>query len=201
MTARCEMLLSPGTVISMSIRGARFIRNSIVNKKGSDTGCLNAARWKIRTALIRHPVYTIQHRRNRLNHRGCRLLRHKKNLVGVRILHLGSWRESFDIDIFARGIRTLHQVRFARDRNSIRIISLRDFCRRCWWRRCGRRLFRWRLTRGLNWPVRIEWLLGRRVFRGLCGRIPRGSVVGGWRRRRLFRAGYEDKSRNQRKRR
>ena len=28
-TARCEMLLSPGTVISMSIRGARLIRNSI----------------------------------------------------------------------------------------------------------------------------------------------------------------------------
>src|SRR5438093_3549373 len=28
-TARCEMLLSPGTVISMSIRGARLIRSSI----------------------------------------------------------------------------------------------------------------------------------------------------------------------------
>jgi hypothetical protein len=33
-TARWEMLLSPGTVISMSIRGARFIRNSIDEKKG-----------------------------------------------------------------------------------------------------------------------------------------------------------------------
>ena len=32
-TARCEMLLSPGTVISMSIRGARFTRNSIDKKK------------------------------------------------------------------------------------------------------------------------------------------------------------------------
>jgi hypothetical protein len=40
MTARCEMLLSPGTVISMSIRGARFTRNSIANKKGNDRGCL-----------------------------------------------------------------------------------------------------------------------------------------------------------------
>jgi len=29
MTARCEMLLSPGTVISSSIRGARLTRNSI----------------------------------------------------------------------------------------------------------------------------------------------------------------------------
>src|SRR5207244_8531380 len=32
-TARCEMLLSPGTVISRSIRGARFTRNSIDKKK------------------------------------------------------------------------------------------------------------------------------------------------------------------------
>jgi hypothetical protein len=32
-TARCEMLLSPGTVISMSIRDARFTRNSIDKKK------------------------------------------------------------------------------------------------------------------------------------------------------------------------
>src|SRR5438552_4049745 len=38
-TARCEMLLSPGTVISKSIRGARFTRNSIENEKG-DTGYL-----------------------------------------------------------------------------------------------------------------------------------------------------------------
>src|SRR4029077_17756745 len=29
MAARCEILLSPGTVISASIRGARFMRNSI----------------------------------------------------------------------------------------------------------------------------------------------------------------------------
>ena len=137
---------------------------------------------------------------HRLNHRKCRLLRHKKDLVGVRILHLGSRRESFDIDIFARGIRTLHQVRFARDRNSIRIISLRDFCWRCCRRRRGRRRFYWRRVRGLNRPVRIEGLLRRRVFRGLA-RIPGGSVVGGWRRRWLFRARHEDEGRNQRKRR
>ncbi len=31
-TARCEMLLSPGTLISRSIRGARFTRNSISQK-------------------------------------------------------------------------------------------------------------------------------------------------------------------------
>ena len=29
MAVRCEMLLSPGTVISVSIRDARFTRNSI----------------------------------------------------------------------------------------------------------------------------------------------------------------------------
>ena len=32
-TARCEMLLSPGTVISRSIRGARLTRNSIANER------------------------------------------------------------------------------------------------------------------------------------------------------------------------
>src|SRR6185437_623425 len=32
-TARCEMLLSPGTAISRSIRDARFTRNSINKKK------------------------------------------------------------------------------------------------------------------------------------------------------------------------
>ena len=31
MTARCEMLLSPETVISVSIRGAGFIRSSSMN--------------------------------------------------------------------------------------------------------------------------------------------------------------------------
>ena len=73
-TARCEMLLSPGTVISMSIRGARFTRNSIANKKGTDTGCLNAALWKTLTALVRHPECMNQHRRNRLNHRGMQVV-------------------------------------------------------------------------------------------------------------------------------
>src|SRR5215475_5590894 len=39
-TARCEILLSPGTVISMSIRGARFTRNSINERKPLvDTYC------------------------------------------------------------------------------------------------------------------------------------------------------------------
>ncbi len=65
-TARWEMLLSPGTVISMSIRGARFTRNSIENARETDTGMLTA-RQKNRAALIRHPVCRIQHQRNRPN--------------------------------------------------------------------------------------------------------------------------------------
>ena len=36
MAARCEILLSPGTVISASIRGARFTRSSISKSKKSD---------------------------------------------------------------------------------------------------------------------------------------------------------------------
>jgi hypothetical protein len=126
------------------------------------------------------------------------LLRHKKDLVGVRILHFSSRRESFHIDIFAGGIRALHQVRFAGDRNSIRIVSLCNLRRRSRGRRFARHCFsRWR-TGGLNWSVRIKRLLLRRIFRGLGG-IPRRSLTGGW-RWRLFRAGDEQKARKERKR-
>ena len=38
-TARCEILLSPGTVISRSIRGARFTRNSIDKKNSVGRRC------------------------------------------------------------------------------------------------------------------------------------------------------------------
>src|SRR5215510_8374095 len=95
-TARCEMLLSPGTVISRSIRGARFTRNSIesINRSAVHPGVLGHS----------YPASA-----KLLSRRG---LRHKKNLVGVRILHFGSGRESFHIDVFTRRIGALHQVRF-----------------------------------------------------------------------------------------
>jgi hypothetical protein len=55
------MLLSPGTVISISIRGARLIRNSIDELKESDTGCLMLGLMKKATAaLLQHPVSSIE---------------------------------------------------------------------------------------------------------------------------------------------
>jgi len=131
-------------------------------------------------------------------------LRHKKDLVGIRILHFSSRRKSFYVDVFARRIRALHKMGFTRHWNSIRIISLRDLCRGnlCGGRSGGRRRCRchfcWRRTRGLNWSVWIEWLLLWRVFRGLGGRIPRWPVAGGW-RWRFFRTGGEQEGRKKRK--
>src|SRR5437588_6953587 len=55
MTARCEMLLSPGTVISVSIRGARLTRNSI------DQFEKDSAEVRSRAAF--HPPNRHQHRR------------------------------------------------------------------------------------------------------------------------------------------
>src|SRR5438105_13140021 len=54
-TARCEMLLSPGTVISVSIRGARLTRNSI------DQFEKDSAEVRSRAAF--HPPNRHQHRR------------------------------------------------------------------------------------------------------------------------------------------
>jgi hypothetical protein len=101
-------------------------------------------------------------------------LRHKENLVGVRILHFSAGRESFHIDIFAGRIRALHQMRFAGDRDSVRIISLCYLCRR----RCGGRRrrcdHRRRCSHRLNWSVRVKRLLLRWVFlrlgRSISGR-------------------------------
>jgi len=60
-TARCEMLLSPGTVISMSIRGARFTRNSIDKKKPLvDTQYVMFDKTRARANLA--PNTGIQHR-------------------------------------------------------------------------------------------------------------------------------------------
>lgn len=156
---------------------------------------------KGQAALIRHPVCRIQHRSNGKN-RGSTALRHKKDLVGIRILHFSAWRESFYIDVFARRIRALHQMWLARHGNSIRIISLCDLCRcnLCRRRSGGRRRRRchlcWRRTRGLNWSVWIERLLLRRVFSGLGGGIPPWPMVGSW-RWRFFRTGGEQEGRKE----
>jgi hypothetical protein len=88
------MLLSPGTVISRSIRGARFTRNSIDKKKplvDTQYGMLNKGRRRANSA-----------RSISLEHPQGNPLRNKKDFVRVRILYFRSRRESFHIDIFAR---------------------------------------------------------------------------------------------------
>jgi hypothetical protein len=145
------------------------------------------ARFSIKKpALIQYPASSIG--RNTKRARTPQTLRNKKDFVRVRILHFRSRREAFHIDIFARRVRTLDQVRFARNWNSIRIVSfcdLRRWCG-CWWRWscCG--LHGWRTCR-LSRAVRIERLLRWRVLFGLGRAITRGPVSGRW-RLRLFTA-------------
>ena len=98
-TARCEILLSPGTVISMSIRGALFTRNSIDKKKplvNTQYGILDK-RQAPRQSGTRY-----QHPASALNTLKSNPSRNQENLIRVRILHLRSRREAFHIDIFAR---------------------------------------------------------------------------------------------------
>src|SRR5438477_12390973 len=114
-TARCEILLSPGTVISMSIRGARFTRNSIDKKKplvNTQYGMLDK---KTDAATIGTQY---QHPASALNTLKSNSSRNKKNLIRVRILYLRPRRKAFHVDIFARSLGTLYQMRLARHRNS-----------------------------------------------------------------------------------
>ncbi len=136
--------------------------------------------------LIQHPVSSIQHQKSPLNYHGGILLGYEKNLIRVRILHFGSRRKPFHVDIFAGRVRALYQVRFARDGDSVRVISLGNFCRRSCGGRCCCCRLHWRRTSGLNWSVGIERLLLRRVLLR-SGRIIRRSMPS-WRRWRLLRA-------------
>jgi hypothetical protein len=93
-TARCEMLLSPGTVISRSIRGARFTRNSIDKKKplvDTQYGYSIKQRRRANSA----PTISLEHPQGKP-------LRNQKDFVRVRILYFRSRRETFHINIFAR---------------------------------------------------------------------------------------------------
>src|SRR6266513_1415949 len=103
--ARCEILLSPGTVISASIRGARFTRNSINQLKKSDA------------------AFSIW-----IQHRPQLPLRNKKDFVGERIFYFRARREPTDIDQpLIGGVRAFHEARFTRDRRSVGIIALGRF--------------------------------------------------------------------------
>jgi hypothetical protein len=114
-------------------------------------------------------------------------LRNKKDFVRVRILYFRSRREPFHVDIFARRIRTLHQMWLARNGNSVRIIA---FCNLRWrgrrrrWSCCG--LHR-RGACGLSRAIRIKWLLRWRVLLGLSGGIT-GDAMSRGRRWWLFAA-------------
>jgi hypothetical protein len=82
----------------MSIRGARFTRNSI-DKKKPNSEYLAGCSVKTGAVLIqrRIPPSSIS-----LEHPQGNQLRNKKNFIRVRILYFRSRRESFDIDILAR---------------------------------------------------------------------------------------------------
>ena len=157
----------------MSIRGARFTRNSIDKKKplvNTQYGVLDKTQA---------PRQFSTHHQPRTPSR--QPLRNQKNFIRVRILYFRSRREALHIDIFARRIRRLYQVRFAGHGNSIWIIPLchlgRRGCRRRWWRCCG---FHRRGTCGLNGAIGIERLLRRRVLFSLGGTIARGPMSGEW---------------------
>jgi len=180
------MLLSPGTVISVSIRGARFTRSSIgsVQKLFAQPAQphgiqshvkmsigykmrLSSWRWKF---VVRFCAPTCQ--------RGAKL-GNEKDFARVRVLHLRTWSESLYVHLFTRRKRTLHHVRFARNGNSVWKVSFRHFRPRSCWRGrwghfLGRGIFR---RRG----VRVERLLLRRILLAFRRGIG-DAVTGTWRR-------------------
>src|ERR1700680_1330453 len=186
MAARWEMLLSPGTVISVSIRGARFTRSSIgsvpklfaqpAQPHGIQSHLPMSIGYKMRLSSGSGNSWcdfaqpTCQ--------RGAEL-GNEKDFARVRVLHLRTWSESLHVHLFTGRKGTLHHVWFARNGNSVWKVSFRHFRPRSCWRGrwghfLGRGIFR---RRG----VRVERLLLRRIllaFRRVIG----GAVTGTWRR-------------------
>src|SRR5205814_10149609 len=114
------------------------------------------------------------------------LLRDANNFVRLGVLHFRSWRKSFDVHVFAGRKRTFDEMRLARNRDSVWIISLRYFRGRSRWNRRSRPRLPGRSLR-LNGSIRVERLLLRRVFFGLRWRVIRDAMRGAL-RRRLFTA-------------
>jgi len=163
MAARCEILLSPGTVISASTRGARLMRSSI-RAVFSTNPCAGCACVRFSESNMAQPYPAGSPSR-------ARILRHEKNLSRVRILDLRSRGEPFDVNIFAWGKGTLNQMRLARNRNAIWKISFRHLAAggRRWCRRSGSFLSRGIFRRG---RVRVKRLLGGQCRLATFGRIP-----------------------------
>src|ERR1700737_483766 len=152
--ARCEILLSPGTVISASTRGARFTRNSIN---------------QLRKAML-HSVSGIQHP-PQLS------LRNKKDFVRERIFNFRARRKTAHIDKSLIGsVRTFDKARFTGNGRAVGIIAFCCFCGRGRCRRRRRRLggylgiFRWG-------RVRIKRLLGWLIFNTSFGGIARRGIA------------------------
>ena len=162
MAARCEILLSPGTVISASTRGARLMRSSI-RAVFSTNPCDGGARVRFSESNMAQAYPAGSPSR-------ARILRHEKNLSRVRVLDLRSRGEAFDVNIFAWGKGTLDQMRLARNGNAVWKISFRHLAARGrrWCRRSGSFLSRGIFRRG---RVRVKRLLGR-CWLATFGRIP-----------------------------
>src|SRR5256885_3537778 len=138
--ARCEILLSPGTVISASIRGALFTRSSIINQRESDADSVSG-----------------------IQHRPQLPLRNEKDFVGERIFDFCARRKTAHIDqALVRRIRAFHKTGFSGNRRAVWIIGLRGLRRsrrsRRWGGPCRGRLDVFRRC------VWIKRLLGRRIF-------------------------------------
>lgn len=123
---------------------------------------------------------------------------HQKDFLGVRILDLGAWRETADVDVTRIGrVRTGDESRLIWNWNPVRQIALRRFVDGCGGRlrrRFGRGCFRWRRA-----GVRIVRLRWRRILRG------RSRVFGWpltWRMdwRLIFAGGKESKGTEKQKR-
>ena len=118
MAARCEMLLSPGTLISASNRGARFTRNSI-----SLCRSYLAKAERGRVALARANIIRLS--RGLSSMRGLFVreifpLGNEENFVRVRVLNFGAGRKTAYIDIpLIRSIRTRDKAGLVRNRNAV----------------------------------------------------------------------------------
>ena len=194
MTARCEMLLSPGTVISVSIRGARLIRRSSMECKERRSPATREGEEKnpkLR-ANVQHDTRAAEassapcsrEKKDQLS------LGNEKDFVRIGITHFGSRRETTDIDVALVGrIGAGDKAGLVRHRNAIGNVALglldRSRCRGNF--RRGRRL-----RRGVIGGAASELVAGR-VAAPADMRSGGGWYSGPMTRRRLWLGTGSDK--------
>src|SRR5205823_1106490 len=98
MTARCEMLLSPGTAISASMRGARLMRNSMSDAQHRDNSEACPA-----------PLRSLSHNQDGY----ASASGNEEDFLRVGVFDLGPWWETADIHV--TGIRRVR----ARDKTGL----------------------------------------------------------------------------------